>query len=315
VKKIWRCPHCAQISTRHGNLKRHIERKHSVIAKPILQYVSGNSIFTPSITRPHAYTVRDEYDIFGGTQKDHIFNSNASQMKSSYDLFDKNLDRFFQMMDLQLKMNSTNQSLNVNPLKYFRPLPPQFHSSFISKPVYMISGQSSEFRDQISREYDNVKGFRAVICQYCLTTLVIDIGSGSQNLRIQGNHKCDPKRANAIQRLDFIQYTIDFLSKVNMFPEILFEKCKDWANNTTCKLYLIARKVGSSDQNQKEEIRENYEGLQWLNRVLAKSKILNDVELREFLKFTKHQTMTFVTTKGESGQENFKYMIAISNIS
>jgi hypothetical protein len=316
VKKIWKCPRCVQISTRHGNLKRHIERKHSSRGKPILQYVSGNSIFTPSIAPPHAYTVQDDYDIFGRTQKDHIFYSNSSQMKNNYDLSDKYVDRFFQFMDLQLKIDSTNQSLNVNPLNHFRPPPPQFHSSFISKPVYMIADQSSEYRDKISRKYDNVIGFGVVICHKCLTIIISEIGSGSQNIRIQDIHKCDPSIANAIQKLDSRQYTIDFLSKVNKFREILFEKCKDWANNTTCKLYLIARKVGSSDENQKEEIRENYEGLRWLNRALAKSYIiLSDAELREFLKFTKYQTMTFVTTKGKSGQQNFKYMIAISNIS
>jgi len=40
----------------------------------------------------------------------------------------------------------------------------------------------------------------------------------------------------------------------------------------------------------------------------------NDTELYEFLKLAKNQTAAFVTLKGKPGQENLKYMIAVSNV-
>ena len=150
MKKIWRCPHCAQFSTRHGNLKRHIERKHNAIGKPNLEYVSGNSIFNPTITPRHSYLIQDEDNVFRKPWKDDIFYSNTSHMKNSDDVLDKNLDRIFRLVELQTKLKSINQSLNMNPVKYFPRLPTQLYSGFIGNPIYNTFNEIPGYQNKIS---------------------------------------------------------------------------------------------------------------------------------------------------------------------
>ena len=145
----------------------------------------------------------------------------------------------------------------------------------------------------------------------------METGTHNKNLSIQDIHKCDPNRADAIRKLDPIENLIDHLTKFNKIPELLFQNCKDWANNTNGQLYLIARKIGPPDKSdgQNNEIQENYDALPFLNKVLGEPKIIpNDRELYEFLKLAKNQTATFVTLKGKPPEEDLKYMIAVSNV-
>jgi hypothetical protein len=317
MKKIWKCPHCEQMSSRHGNLKRHIGRKHTGIGTPILQYISGNSIFTPAVAPTYRYVLNQENDVFKRYPEDRIFHSNALRMENSSDWFYKNFEPVYKLMELQLKLNSSYGSLNPNPVKYFSPPTAPCHYSFISKTVHVTAHANSQIQGGTSRNYDGVTGFRAGICQKCLATIVMQTGTHNKNLSIQDIHKCDPNRADAIRKLDPIECLIDHITKINKIPELLFQECKDWANNTNGQLYLIARKIGPPDKSdgQNNEIQENYDALPFLNRVLAEPKIIpNDRELYEFLKLAKNQTATFVTLKGKPPEEDLKYMIAVSNV-
>jgi hypothetical protein len=80
MKKIWKCPHCKQMSTRHGNLKRHIARQHRGIGTPILQYISGNSIFTPAVAPTYRHVLNDENDVFKRPAENRIFHSKSSHI-------------------------------------------------------------------------------------------------------------------------------------------------------------------------------------------------------------------------------------------
>jgi len=305
------------MSSRHGNLKRHIGRKHTGIGTPILQYISGNSIFTPAVAPTYRYVLNHENDIFKSPPEDRIFQSNALRMENSSDWFYKNFEPVYKLMELQLKLNSSYGSLNPNPVKYFSPpTVPSYYSS-ISNTVHVSAHANSQIQGGMSRNYDGVTGFRAGICQNCLVTIVMETGTHNKNLSIQDIHKCDLNRADAIRKLDPIEYLIDDITKINKIPELLFQECKDWAYNTNGQLYLIARIIGPPDKSdgQNKEIQENYDALPFLNKVLAEPKIIpNDRELYEFLKFAKNQTATFVTLKGKPPEEDLKYMIAVSNV-
>ena len=317
MKKIWKCPHCEQMSSRHGNLKRHIGRKHTGIGTPILQYISGNSIFTPSVVPTYRYVLNDENHVFKPSPEDRIFHSNTLHIENSSDWLYKNFDPVFNLMEFQQKLNSTSGSLKPNPVKYFSPPTAFSHYSFISKTVDVSAHANSQLQGGTSRNYDGVRGFSAGICQNCLATIVMETGTHNKNLSIQDIHKCDPNRADAIRKLDPIEKLIDHTTKFNKIPELLFQECKDWANNTNGQLYLITRKIGPPDKSdgQNNEIQENYDALPFLNKVLAEPKIIpNDRELYEFLKFAKNQTATFVTLKGKTPGEDLKYMIAVSNV-
>jgi hypothetical protein len=48
----WCCPHCSQTSSRHWNLKKHIERRHHGIGQPIRED-GWHSTYTTSPTATH----------------------------------------------------------------------------------------------------------------------------------------------------------------------------------------------------------------------------------------------------------------------
>jgi hypothetical protein len=50
--KKWYCPHCSQTSSRHGNLKMHIKRRHQGIGQPIRED-GWHSTYTTSPTATH----------------------------------------------------------------------------------------------------------------------------------------------------------------------------------------------------------------------------------------------------------------------
>lgn len=64
MKNIWLCPHCEQTSTRHWNLKTHIDRKHHGMGKPVSVNPSSTrnlSKNTGTIGRIDATASHDEH--------------------------------------------------------------------------------------------------------------------------------------------------------------------------------------------------------------------------------------------------------------
>ena len=59
----------------------------------------------------------------------------------------------------------------------------------------------------------------------------------------------------------------------------------------------------------------SYDTFPFLSKVFAQSKtILTNSELYEFLKIAKNQTKTVITLTGKPGEENSKYMLAVSTV-
>jgi hypothetical protein len=224
------------------------------------------------------------------------------------------LDSLFRMQELQLKSNQTS---NMNPVRYFPQPPTQLHGAFIPNLVYTTFKEIPGYQNKniLTRKSDSLIGFKIGICENCLTTITMEIGPNTEERKIQDFHKCDPHTLAAIERLDPIQYCNNFLTKVNNFPELLFQKCKDWASNTTGILYLIARRFEPLGEYEKVQILENHKEIPWLNKVLVESKIeLNDTELYEFLRFVKNGTTKLFTFKGRNAKVNFVYKIGVSTV-
>src|SRR6476659_7216368 len=104
MKKIFKCPNCPQMSTRHWNLKRHIERKHK-IGQPTMLYISGKSAFNFSAASDihHSYLVQDRnYALRKMWTDDSI--AITSSMKNNYPKtgVDKWLDRLSQIQEMLL---------------------------------------------------------------------------------------------------------------------------------------------------------------------------------------------------------------------
>ena len=180
IKKIWKCSNCKQVSTRKGNLKRHIQRKHKGIGKPVKQFIYGNSIFTPPETAPTQVVFKDQYSTFKPPSENPIFYSNPPHhIEFNDDWFDKYFKPVLRLLELQLKVNSEIQPLNLSIPKDL----PQFSSwpnntfigipTFIGTPEYIRADGISQEESKISRNYDGVSGFRAGICQKCLATILM----------------------------------------------------------------------------------------------------------------------------------------------
>lgn len=321
MKKIWKCPNCAQISTRYWNLIRHIRRKHRSIGKANLAYISGNSTFNfPAFTTPtYSHLVQDQNDALNQMWKDDIFYAVPSHMKYNYDRdnrFDKWLDRHIRLQELAIKLNQTS---NRDRVRYFpQPEPPtQLYGAFTGNPNSITFEEIPGYQDKnkLIRKFDNLIGFKIGICENCLAIITMEIGPNTEDRKIQDIHKCDQHILAAMERLDPTEFCFDFLRKVNNFPELLFQKCRDWASNTTGNLYLIARRFEPLGEYEKVQIPENYKEIPWLNKVLVESKImLNDTELYEFLRFVKSGTTKLFTFKGRGAKENLVYKIGVSTL-
>lgn len=69
---------------------------------------------------------------------------------------------------------------------------------------------------------------------------------------------------------------------------------EDWARNTSGQVYLRinSTKLLKKSEVKNREIQENYDSLSFFTRVQSESKIkMIDMELLEFLKFARNQTM------------------------
>jgi hypothetical protein len=171
---------------------------------------------------------------------------------------------------------------------------------------------SASLNREISIDYNDVSGFIADICQKCFAIRIIPIGTSE--LSLLKNHKCYAEMRNSTLRLSDSQYELELGRKINLFPELLFKQCKEWARNTSRQVYLIATKIGPSNQNEFQ----NYgtpiysDTLLLFSRVIEKSNILlNDEDLHEYLKVAKNQTRTIVIDSSNS-RTDLRYILDIS---
>ena len=306
MKKAWKCSLCTQICSRRENLKRHSERLHNGEGKPLLRYISGNSILTPEESPHFPFSVlfQDEYGIKPTIKAPNL--KSYTQNQSSYDWQDKLFEPFLKAIRFQSIINSWNQSRYQNQSPYSPYQYAAFHNSVGSGgPVYFRTETASNQLDNIPRNYDGVSGFKVDICLNCLTTLQTSIGS--KDINLQEIHKCTPGTEDAIKRLGPEEYALDLQRKLNENHELLFKECKNWANNTSGQIYLVARKIQASHENETEgeTTLVHYDAFPFLSKVLAQSKtILTDNELYEFLKLAKNQTKTVITLTGKPGEGN-----------
>ena len=313
MKKIWRCSNCKQMSTRLGNLKRHFERKHNGMGHPILQYIFGNSIITPEETLPSIQVFRDESAIKLST-KTRFKRPNPFQTNNNKDWMEewseKYIEPILKFKEFMTRMNSSqDRNLPMYMPQSFT-LPPISSSSI---PLSYGGELNSVYPINTTRNYDKVSGFKVDICLKCFTTYVMPIRP--RNLSILDGHKCESSRIDAIKKLEPKQYVTELFWKFHNFTDTLFRQCKEWADNTSGQLYLIATKVEIVDESgsQNYEIDENGDSLPFIKTILSGSKIkLNDSVLYEFLKLSGNQTKTTITIKSSSGESNLCYILAVS---
>jgi hypothetical protein len=156
LKKIYRCPHCHQTSTRRWNLERHIERKHKA-GQPTLTYVSGQSSFS---LPPSANNSSSNLGLAQNDSRENFWRDYTKPVYSnrSYipDSTDKSLDRLAQIIELSIK---TEQLPKTNPIPFFPQRgTPQYFNPFSGKPDYITIIETEQKPIAVS---DGVIGFKA----------------------------------------------------------------------------------------------------------------------------------------------------------
>ena len=302
------------MSTRLGNLRRHVGRKHNGIGKPIMQYIIGNSIVTPEEAPTTLQVFRDEYTS-NQYAKPPFFHTNTTHSQNDDDWLDKWTDKYIEpirkLNEFRVRLNALNPLIPYAP-SHFSQFTAQPHYSFSSSPAYVPVERDSQDRDKISRNYDGVSGFKVDVCVHCLA--IISMPIGPKDIRLQDIHKCGSMRLDAISKLDPREYAIDLLRKQQSLPDSLFQQCKDWASDTSGQLYLTAKSTKLLDFNEHKnhEIQENYDSFPFIKTVLSESKIkLTDAELLAFLRLARNQTRTTLTIKASNGEANLKYDLAV----
>lgn len=295
-----------QISSRRENLKRHLGRFHKGMGEPLLRYISGNSILIPEETSSTLRVFPDEYATRART-KVPILHPYPEQMQSKHSME----DRLFKLIELQATIN---QSRYQNKSTYFAHNHVPHHDNVrSSSSVYFRNKTAFNQQKNIGRNYDDVSGFKVDICTNCLEFYSRPILSNDAGL--QKIHKCTPGMEAEIKTLSTEEFSVALRKIVNMFPELLFNECQDWASSINGLIYLTATKTDKSDESdtQNENILVDYDSLPILKRVLSESKIkLTNAELLEFLELAINQTKIMITLRGQPDQANQNYMLEVS---
>ena len=300
------------MSTRLSNLKRHFERKHNGLGNPILQYISGNSVITPEET-PSSIQIFHDESVTKSHTKTRLQRSNPTQMNNNKDWIEEWSEKYFEPIlkfkELMTKLNPPQaRNLPLNMSQSFTQPP----ISYSSIPLYDRGELNSVHSAKITRNYDGTSGFKIDICPHCFLGFVMPMGP--RNLSAIDSHKCDSRMVDAIKSFEPKEYVMELFGKSRNFTDTLFRQCKEWADNTTGQLYLIATEIELSDESQGQnyEIDKN-QALPFMKTILSGSKIkLNDNTLYEFLKITGNQTKTTITIKSSSGERNVNYVLAVS---
>lgn len=167
----------------------------------------------------------------------------------------------------------------------------------------------SSYSPNLNQDDTDVYGFKADICQKCFSTRIMPIGTIER--RLPKNHKCIPEKRNSIRTLTDYEYEKEYDRLTNLIPDRLFNECKKWAHNTSRRLYLIATKIESltQDDTQRDMAPIHSNTLPIFSKVIVKSKVLvDDKELREYLKVAKNQTRTIVIDI----KNNLRYIVDVS---
>lgn len=160
--------------------------------------------------------------------------------------------------------------------------------------------------------YDDISGFKTDICTRCLCNLSAPITS--KDFKFEDFHKCDPRRIDLVVNMEPEEYARNLLQNFGNMPQWLFQRCKEWSNNTSGELYLIAKidDVPKETEYLNHEFQEN-DIFPFLKRVLSESKIkLTDADLLEFLTLAVNQTRTGITLNRKPGQAKLNYLLTVT---
>ncbi len=195
-------------------------------------------------------------------------------------------------------------NLQKFPKPLFRhPFPPwYFH-----QPIGSIVSQY--ITEYYTENFDGVLGFRAEICEICLTSRTVPAVEQRLRDQIKDEQTCNPDIINEIQNLDTAHKQKLFIQMKQKFPMLLFRRCKEWAKD---EVYLHAYQLTKEHILSKNIDIAKINKRSWIIRAINESQIfLEDSELLDFLQMSHDQTAIFLTTFNSLEAEQPSYYLLV----
>ena len=290
-------------STRRGNVKPHISRRHD-----------GSS-------QPYNYDMT-QYDRLQHRHH-HIpptsYIPNPVSGQESYENFDLFMDRIIKRYSKLVEFkNSCDQLHNFNqrsivPSPQYS-MPSQNFSSVMAQDNNNNYLQSSPFAKDIF-------GFRGHVCKQCLGIYInyryfLNEDLEGEGRRNKGNHVCDPNKIAQTQ-LDIYKDIRFNENYCRLLPSNLKQTVNEWTKGQN---YLIAIELSNPPGNiiklkhPKNYIElTNIEENNWASRAIKNTQTnLSDNDLTEFLYKAKNNT--FAVFKVHKQNSAYFYLMAITNV-
>ena len=261
-------------SSRHGNVKRHIKRRHQTMGEPVsydnMQYYKD---MTPQNFRfPLAYSHHLSLSFPTPKEKPH---------KNFSDLLDQILQPLRKMVEYK---NLVSQLSNIQPQQ--QKIMSGGGGVYPSAPAMTFDrGDSNNHLSEQYRfddhDYSEVVGFRNNVCEKCLIIIIHTIFrlKDGQSGQVETTHTCNSKRLADAQLEPNKDKTINDLYE--KLPIVMKKKVNTWTENSA---YLVAIEMPPNIALKNSvEITPNNEKHWAARAVKDKQTILNDEELSDFL--------------------------------
>ena len=273
--KKWNCPNCEMSSSRHWNVKRHIQRRHRTMGEPVnhdtMQHY--NDMIPQNFRFPFAYSHHTSLSSLTRKEKPH---KNFSDLLEDQIL--QPLRKMVEYKNLVSQLSAMQQQTGIMP-----------GSGGIYPSMPSMTFDRAKYNDNLSRysrfedsdDYSEAVGFRSHICEKCLITHIdtIFFHKDGQSGQIETTHTCNSKRLDDAQLEPNKDKTINDL--YDKLPEVMKKKVNSWTGNNA---YLVAIEMPPNvDLNNCFDVTPTDEN-HWAARAIKdKQTILNDEELSDFL--------------------------------
>ncbi|MFI5405257.1 MAG: hypothetical protein ACHQ1D_01955 [Nitrososphaerales archaeon] len=205
----WKCLYCNQISSRHWNLKMHIQRRHLGMGVPMYMSAGSATSLSPIF---HETTLNLPKALDSAVLRQNYFPGNWIQ--GTPDALDNVYDYLTKLQQLKQKTNRIDKlylELFPSPFAY-APHPfqvPSFYHNFHYKSL-LATPAHPEVKNKIPSIYDssqdplqdNIIGFVGYVCPICISSdIVATYGFVDIGIVYSNEHKCDPALPEELKTL------------------------------------------------------------------------------------------------------------------
>lgn len=319
-------------SSRHWNVRRHIERNHNGFGNPVSDQYTNQYLRGMNSQIPHFPL---SYHLSSSPPISSMFFPQQKQKNSpdkAYDCFDRTLESLRKVVEFK------------NLLSQLAPIPHQ-QQHHIASNIYYSTPSAATFNSglskniinyqipiwQIPQDYDSIqiqfppppldpndiRGYRGIACNYCQTIEVEEIlfskYVGKGGILAGMKHACDPKRTVKIHNnnndpTDKALQLKKLESKLTLLLKSLV--VNNWTKNQN---YLFAIEAPNPPKNCIDLTIPADDDNHWAARAIKNTHILlSDDEFTDFLQ--KVRNATFTVFKIKSQESVLYYLMGITNI-